>query len=312
MPDTNNVTLDSNVRYIKLGDGGRYARECIENGYARLGYDSVSHETCKAGRWDEIDSGHKRGALQEFYEDDEETIWITFHGGMMYWTRLKSEVRSIDEDSYFKVRDCVGGWHNEGGDGTSLEEYKISGELLKVKNYRGTICEPSGSEVALRLITEQLPESVKELQSSREETHGAVTEVIKRFNPDDLELLVDLVVRESGFQRRFQLGGRREVVDLEAENPLTDEVMYIQVKTESSLGDVESFRDDIAGTNEYPGDKYYFVTTKPGSDLFDSGHQETGADDESPSVELVDAERLAEWILDVGLTKWVMEKASSY
>lgn len=30
---------DTTVKYIKLGDSNKYAKECIENGYARLGFD---------------------------------------------------------------------------------------------------------------------------------------------------------------------------------------------------------------------------------------------------------------------------------
>ena len=40
--------------YIKLGEGGGLAHDCIENGYLQIRYEGVNHEMCMQGRWEEI------------------------------------------------------------------------------------------------------------------------------------------------------------------------------------------------------------------------------------------------------------------
>lgn len=42
------------VRYIKLGNGGRWAADAIEHGYVAFGYHSIPHSVCVAGVRDEI------------------------------------------------------------------------------------------------------------------------------------------------------------------------------------------------------------------------------------------------------------------
>src|SRR5688572_15328944 len=42
------------ARYIKLGTGGRLARDCIAQGLIRLGFDGVPHEACLAGDWETV------------------------------------------------------------------------------------------------------------------------------------------------------------------------------------------------------------------------------------------------------------------
>jgi hypothetical protein len=83
------------VRYIKLGEAGRWENECIEKGIVRFGFGSASDERfplCRAGRWDEltqsfIASGRTRGTATRFtnetrlfFEDEGSTLWITFVG----------------------------------------------------------------------------------------------------------------------------------------------------------------------------------------------------------------------------------------
>lgn len=42
------------VRYIKLGDEGRWAADAIEHGYVAFGYHSIPHEVCVAEDREEV------------------------------------------------------------------------------------------------------------------------------------------------------------------------------------------------------------------------------------------------------------------
>ncbi len=50
------------VRYIKLGENGKWATNALEQGTIPFGYRSVDHRACLAGNWDEV-RRHKRVAI---------------------------------------------------------------------------------------------------------------------------------------------------------------------------------------------------------------------------------------------------------
>lgn len=95
-----NIALGTRVRYIKLGKGGIWEKECVDNGVIRFGFNSASDERfplCHAGRWDDLretflqagDSGGQAtqytNQTRLFFEDDGSTLWITFKGETLYW-----------------------------------------------------------------------------------------------------------------------------------------------------------------------------------------------------------------------------------
>jgi hypothetical protein len=91
------------VRYIKLGEGGRWERECREKGIIRFGFGSAKNDRfalCRAGKWDAltdlfIASEKSKGTAtrftnecRRFFEDDGSTLWITFIGEELCWGSL--------------------------------------------------------------------------------------------------------------------------------------------------------------------------------------------------------------------------------
>ena len=81
------------VRYIKLGRGGGWERECIESGIARFGYGTERDsrlDAVRAGRWADLtqmfrDEGKDPGTATRFTNDarnfftaGSDTLWITF------------------------------------------------------------------------------------------------------------------------------------------------------------------------------------------------------------------------------------------
>ncbi len=85
-----NVVDAERVLFIKLGSGGEWERECLEQTQTlRLGFWEVPHDVYTVGNWVEahrgfIRAGKKQGKATEygtqvsyFYESDQRTLWIT-------------------------------------------------------------------------------------------------------------------------------------------------------------------------------------------------------------------------------------------
>src|SRR5437868_1009516 len=88
------------VRYIKLGEGGSWEKECETKGIIRFGFGSASatrYPLCLSRKWKElkesfIAEGKGKGTATRntnetriFFEDDGSTLWITFMGEQMCW-----------------------------------------------------------------------------------------------------------------------------------------------------------------------------------------------------------------------------------
>jgi hypothetical protein len=88
------------VRYLKLGAGGHWERECLDKSIIRIGFGSAERELfdlCKSGRWDLVtksflsegkDKGTARrftNELRIFFEDAGSMLWITFIGERLCW-----------------------------------------------------------------------------------------------------------------------------------------------------------------------------------------------------------------------------------
>ena len=99
------LNAEVNVRYIKLGEGGKWESECIEKNIIRFGFGTYKEERfalCMARRWDEfakqfIADGKNQSTANRFtketrlfFESDATTVWITFVGEYFYWGVLES------------------------------------------------------------------------------------------------------------------------------------------------------------------------------------------------------------------------------
>jgi hypothetical protein len=108
--------------FIKLGSGGQWEKPCIENGTIRLGFKETDHGACLAGNWgkirdDELKNGRAKGKateitneIQHFYEEGEETLWITFYANRMWWCFTKRAVEQLQDGS--KIRNVIGQWRD--------------------------------------------------------------------------------------------------------------------------------------------------------------------------------------------------------
>src|SRR5258708_15965470 len=97
------------VRYIKLGENGKWAATAIEQGIIPFGYPLVDHQACLAGDWDRLrDQLMKMGRtirgvgqglreLKEFYGLPEDTLWVTMADGHFWWAFAQGPVVGFEQ-----------------------------------------------------------------------------------------------------------------------------------------------------------------------------------------------------------------------
>jgi hypothetical protein len=299
------------VRYIKLGKGGRWERECLEKRIIRFGFDSASAERfplCRAGRWDELTQsyraeGKSKGVATKetnetrlFFEDDGTTLWITFVGERLWWGFLTPSPPEQHSDGAGVWRSVAGGWRSDDLAGEPLTKDRLSGALTKLASYRATSCRVDVADYAVRRINGLKIPEVEQAVAALEDTKRAVLALLRLLGPRDFETLVDLVFSTSGWRRQGIVGKTQKTLDLDLILPSTDERAFVQVKsktTSAELADYVRRLDDLG-----PYDRMFYV--------FHSGKATT--DDERVTV--VGPEKLAELVLDAGLVNWLIRKVS--
>src|SRR4029453_19023257 len=87
---------------------------------------------------------------------------------------------------------------------------------------------------------------------------AALQPIVERLHPRDLEVLVDLIFRNAGWQRVGVLAETETDIDLALESTVTGERIAVEVKAEATL---EDYRDYAARYRSMVGfDRFYFVT----------------------------------------------------
>jgi len=307
----------SRALFIKLGEAGRWEAECLRNGTLKFGYQEVSHAACEQARltgdWVKVDafarsfSKNKGSAtrhvnqIKEFYCAGEEVLWITFHSDRLWWCFSKPEVKGLSEGE--KLRTVNGAWSDEDINGQPLLKGRISGRLLTVQGFQGTICSVSELGYLLHKINGTVEPHVAEAQFAFEKLQSALIPIIKGLHHKDLEILIDLIFRQSGWQRVGVSGETEKDIDLDLISPITDERVAVQVKSSASTDDWRSYREKYADMRGYS--RFYFVTHSPTSALLQAANI---ADD--PGFLLWDVEKIAWHAVRGGLTGWLLDKAA--
>jgi hypothetical protein len=136
--------------YIKLGEGGKWERECIEEQQTlRIGFEEVPHSLCSEGNWVEVAAllGQGRWArvasgftnqIRLFYEAGRDVLWITFCAARLWWCFSEPGVTLLPDGS--KTRAVVGRWMSCDVQGRQLDTARLSGRLVMLQRYQGTIC----------------------------------------------------------------------------------------------------------------------------------------------------------------------------
>jgi hypothetical protein len=245
------VVTASHLYYIKLGRGGDWEAESLREGVLRFGYREAPHDLCTRGDWQGVweamtairaDAGAATrdvNQIRAYYEADEHSIFITFVGGLLYWCRPAGPVQVIDDRSH--RRPTADGWRNTSIGGALLSADRLSGRLLKVQMFRGTICEVGAADYLLRKLSDQLSPEVAAAEEAERALATAIVGLMRLLTWQDFELLVDLVFSTSGWRRVSQVGRTQKTVDLELILPSTAERAFVQVKSQATAASIDDY-----------------------------------------------------------------------
>jgi hypothetical protein len=298
--------------YIKLGEGGNWAGECIETKALRLGFGKVPHGLASEGRWEDVkkllQASEQRGRpaditrqVRKFYESSEDVLWITFHKNRLWWCRSERHVTPLADrpGGASRSRAVIGEWRCEDATGTPLDVSRLSGKLLSLQGYQGTICAVREREYLLRKINaESLPE-IKAALEARGTLAEAIEPIVRNLRWRDFEILVDMMFRQAGWKRVGELGGTQEGTDLVLEAPITNERHRVQVKSQAGIAQLEAFTQKL--DPEEVGHAY-FVVHSPTSDL-------DQYEPDGEAITLLRIKEIAEWSVKYGLVDWIIDKA---
>jgi hypothetical protein len=293
--------------FIKLGLGGQWEKSCIENGTIHLGFDKTDHAACLAGNWekirnDELKNGRAKGTatvitneIKHFYEEPEETLWITFYANRMWWCFAKREVEQLQDGS--KIRNVIDQWRDTDIHDRPLSFEKISGRLLKVKGFQGTICSVDCAYVSNK-INAITSKEVTQSKNCIVALRLSLIPLIQNLTWKDFELLVDLVFSNAGWQRVSVLGKTEKNIDLDLLSPVTGERVMVQIKAASDKKEFEYYCQEFDQTKDFV--RFFYVVHTPLKSLLNA---------KVPSrTQLVFAEQLVELVINAGLVEWLIKK----
>lgn len=306
--------VPTDVLYIRLGKKGIWARECIDEGILRLDYREVPHQICLDKKWDEVRgimrtvvrNGHESAAashetqIRYFYESDSKLLWITFHGDRLYWCFSDQDISQWEDDNT-KTRPA--NWHCEDIRGEPLHRTFLRGDLLAVAGFQGTICRPGGgkydrvSRYIIDKINAVTPVGIEETKHSVSLLEANVAKLIQGLTWKDFEILVDLIFRQTGWQRLGVLGENEPGIDLDLYSPITEERFAVQIKSRAGADDLQGFEKYIQETSDYA--RAYFVVHSPRHDLRSWAGR----------VELLQVADIARLAVRFGLTDWITKKS---
>ena len=299
------------VRYIKLGAGGGWEKECLEKAIIRLGFESADAERfalCRAGKWDDLrksfmEEGRDKGTATRFtqetrlfFEDQGSTLWLTFVGERLCWGFLTQAPAERHPDGKGVYREVLGGWRSTDRHGEELTKDRLSGALTKVAAYRGTSCTVDVAPYVIRRINGEKTLQVERALVSLGTLKTSMRELMSLLEPRDFETLVDLVFTTTGWRRLGPVGKSQKTLDLDLVLPTTGERAFVQVKSKTTSDEAAKYAAQLEMHGPY--DRMFFV--------FHSGEAEI--DDER--VTILGPDKLAEMVIDAGLVTWLIRKVS--
>ena len=300
-----------NAYYIKLGRGGEWEESSIRENKVRIGWISWPLEEINQRNWNNLKQKYRKvyksessattdiNALKTIVESTSDDIWITFHASYLWWCRVGKP--EIFEDKISKYREVAGQWNNRDIYDQFLILNQIPGSISKIQRFAGTICSVKKAEVEdlRRLLNNESSDASQKISQVKNELIEKVEKGLKGLHWKDFEILVDLVFRNAGWRRTSMLGGPMKTVDIELEEPITGDLYQVQVKSAATIDDFEKYAQKFSSGSFR---KLYFVVHSPEAKLANvQGVTHEG-------IELILPRRLAQMVVDFGLTDWLLKK----
>ncbi|WP_175619420.1 restriction endonuclease [Bradyrhizobium sp. 2S1] len=299
------------VRYIKLGEKGKWAAQAIKEGTIPFGYRQIDHEACARGDWEIVRSqlqamgrsaaGISQGLreLKDFYDLPADTMWVTFADGHVWWAFAEDGVLPVDsaeESDPARYRRTRAGWRNTDLHGLPLSVRTLSSALTSTGNYQMTICSIRRADYLLRRIRAEADPLRQEAERILSESRKVALRLIERLDWRDFETLVDLIFARGGWQRTSLLGGEQADVDLLLTQPVTEETAWVQVKSRSRQAEFDDYLDRFIREGRF--DRLFYVYHTATSPITTSAR----------NVHIWSAERVAKAVIDLGLLGWLSDR----
>jgi hypothetical protein len=195
-----------------------------------------------------------------------------------------------------RYRKTINGWTDKDVNGETLWINSLRGSLTTTAGFRGTICRVREFDYLLRRLNGQVTPATEAVRTARLKLIEALTPLICGLHWKDFELLVELIMTQGGLRRVSATGGTQHTTDIELELPLTSERALVQVKSKLDQNTVEKVAADLI---EAAGGARVFIA-------YHTGIGQLSIDQDN--VKLIGPGELAEHIVDLGLTSWIMAK----
>ncbi|HWJ37590.1 MAG TPA: restriction endonuclease [Sphingomicrobium sp.] len=308
----NRLRQPSAVRYIKLGQGGTWAAEAIDQSIIPFGFRQVAHEPCADGDWDKVrqmlatggrtKSGISQGVreLQDFYELPDDALWITFADRHLYWAFAFAAVVAFRDPApggWHRFRPCIGGWSRLSLNGEPLSTTSLSSALTRVAGFRQTICTVEREEYLLRRIRGEEEPLLTKAREVRSELEGVALEMIAGLDWRDFETMVDLLFANGGWRRQSALAAGEVDIDLLLDNPVTGEAAWVQVKSTAGQAVFDDYLDRFR--RDGSAQHFFFVCHSPAAKLRAPA---------APGIHIWAGPQLARAALSAGLFDWLIER----
>ncbi|MBX3482409.1 restriction endonuclease [Phenylobacterium sp.] len=293
------------MRYIKLGEGGAWLRECLQADQL-LFQDLVPHEVAAGGDWDtarrlygdddRAQIGNDLREIRDFYKQPTDCLWITFGQGRLWWAFAEAEV-TMRADGV-RVRKTLKPWSCQDRAGRELLISDLSTSLTQTASYRRTICSVAAEAYLLRRLNAEADPLVERAEGLTADLTAVAGEMIAGLHWRDFEVLVDLIFSRSGWRRIAAVGGSGQPdSDLILQQAVTGERAFVQIKSKATAA---TLRDYLARFEAYPDmDRFFFACHSP------AGRLEGPVD---ARVRLWLRPELAAQAMEAGLTGWLMDK----
>lgn len=336
MTRTNGRLDPATIRYIKLGRAGGLEERCIKEGICYIGFGTGDSEifdiACQASisgaeatwgaLWDELykresdrseqqrktAASQARNQIRSFYTAGDETLWITFFAGKLYYTTLDNhEKPQISPSERGSFRRVVGEWSCTDANGKDLSLESLSGQITKTQLFRGTSCDITDEprEYLLRRLNGEQHDYISAIEKSRCSLETGIVDAIRALTPQDFELLTELVFSRA-YRRVGSTGKVQKFVDIVFENPIVVngrvETICVQVKSQTTISKLLEYLADPQ--REIYGRFYYVFHTS--ADLTEDFELPLEYQDE---VQNIGVYSLATLVVETGLITWLTNKA---
>lgn len=216
----------------------------------------------------------------------------------MWWCFADAGIHRLRDGT--KIRKVLGKWHDTDINGRPLSLDSLSGKLIQIRGFRGTICSPKERDYVMDRINGKKSTLVVNALRAKQSLERRLIPLIENLTWGDFEIFVDLLFVGSGWKRVGVLGKTEKAWDLDLIAPVTGERAKVQVKSKASERDLLDCVREFKKLKNYQ--RMFFVVHSFSGKI----RRPRG----TKKIVVFASEELAERALDAGLSDWLIKKNS--